>query len=867
MRWLGRVVLVAMAAAAMLRALPVHAQAAQAVPKTIEPDAPPTPVAPPKIEPPRLVTDAGAEYPERALTEKFFQTVTVSVILEIDPAGAVKKAVVDVPQGHGFDEAAVDAAAKLTFAPATKDGVAVAARVKWKFVFAPPAPRLKGRVAHRASDAPIAGARVTVRASDGVTHEVTTGADGRWAVDALAPGPVHVEIASGDLAPDVTDETLSPGEETNLVVRLAPRAPAAAGAADAGAEEEVTVRGERPPREVTKRTLTREEIGHIPGTNGDALRSLQNLPGVARPPPFRGLLVVRGSAPEDTNIYVDGTNIPIVYHFGGLSSVVPTEVLDKIDFYPGNYSAQYGRGMGGIVDVGIRDPNKDGRFHGMAQADLIDTRLVAEGPIGDTGWKFLAAGRRSWFDVWLAPILSRQGDTSVVPRYYDYQVELQKDLNKHSSFRLLFFGSDDELRIVQPASATGSPILAAGISDSTRFWRLQARYINKIDAKTELRVTAAVGEDVSEIGFGTNLIHVSTIPTSLRAEVSNKLTPGVVVNSGLDVIETPYNILLHLPPRRRPGVPPNGPGQGAELESSQSGSLLLPGAYSEWELTPWRGTRLVPGLRADYDSATKGWDVAPRFNGRQDLTRGFPRTTLKGGVGVYYQPPQPRETDPVFGQTGLSSNRSVAYDVGFEQEFTRQIDLSMDVFYKALDRLVTQGAGNSGDGFAEGAEWLVKYKPDERFFGWLAYTLSRSERRQLPGEELRLFQYDQTHILTVIGSYKLDRGWQLGARFRLVSGNLYTPSSYGAFDATAGTALAVSGTPLYSARLPLFEQLDVRVDKTWTFAAWKLTTYLDVQNVYNRANAEGVTTNYNSTKSSNVTGIPLLPSLGVRAEF
>lgn len=855
-----------LAAVLLLRTQPAHAQAAQAVPHTSEPTDAPPPPTPQKVEPPHLKTDATADYPERALADKYFQTSTVNLTLEIDAAGRVKKATVDAAQGHGFDEAAVAAAAKLVFEPATRNGTAVAALVKWRFIFAPPPPKLRGRVARRSSDAPIAGARVLVRPGSGANRETTTLADGTWKVDDLPPGVIHVEVTFNGLSSESFDETLAPGEETNLVLRLAPPGEGATKAAPVPGEEEITVKGERPPREVTKRTLTRDEIGHIPGTNGDAIRSLQNLPGVARPPPFSGLLVVRGSAPEDTNIYVDGTNIPIVYHFGGLSSVLPTEVLDKIDFYPGNYSAAYGRGMGGIVDVGIRDPSKDGKYHGMAQIDLIDTRLLAEGPIGETGWKFLVAGRRSWFDVWLSPILSRQGGVSVVPKYYDYQVELQKTINKHSSFRLLFFGSDDELKIVQPASATGSPTLAAGISDSTRFWRLQARYQNKISDKTELRVTGAVGQDVLEIGFGKNLVQTSTTPISLRAEISEKVTRGVVMNTGLDIIHTPYTVNLQLPARNRPGVPSNGPGVNPTLTSSQSGALFLPGAYTEWELTPWRGTRIVPGLRADYDSATKGWDVAPRINARQDLTRDFPKTTLKGGVGVYYQPPQPLETDPVFGQSGLLSNRSVAYDVGFEQDFTRQVNLSTDVFYKDLDRLVTQGAYNSGSGFAYGAEWLLKYNPGGRFFGWVAYTLSRSERRQLPGDPLTLFRYDQTHILTVIGSYKLGRGWQLGARFRLVSGNLYTPTAYGAFDATAGSSLSV-GTPQYSARLPLFEQLDLRVDKTWTFAAWKLTSYLDVQNVYNRANVEGVSYNYNSTKSTSVTGLPLLPSLGLRAEF
>jgi TonB family protein len=814
-----------------------------------------------------LKADSSAEYPAPALAEKYFDTTTVELILEVDASGRVKKATVDVLRGHGFDEAAIDAATRLTFEPATKNGVAIAARIRWKFVFVPPSPKLKGRASRRASDAPLAGARVVVRGSDGAVRDTVTAADGTWSVDGVPPGPVHVEVSSERLTSEAVDEVLAPGEETEIDVRLAPPPITPPPGAPDEDVEEVTVKGQRPPREVTKRTLTKDEIGHIPGTNGDALRSLQNLPGVARPPPFSGLLIVRGSAPEDTNIYVDGTNVPIVYHFGGLSSVVPTEVLEKIDFYPGNYSAEYGRGMGGIVDVGIRDPSKDGRFHGMAQADFIDARLLVEGPIGNTGWKFLAAGRRSWFDVWLTPILTRQGDTSVVPRYYDYQLELQKTINSHSSFRLLFFGSDDELSIVQPPSATGNPTLAAGISDSTRFWRLQARYQNKVSDTTELRVTGAVGRDALDLGFGNNAVHNAQTPLSLRGELSQKLATGVVANSGVDIIHRPYTVELTLPPRNRPGVPSNGPGQNARLTTSQSGSQFLPGAYTEWELTPWRGTRLVPGVRADYDSATKDWDLAPRVNVRQDLNADFPKTTLKGGAGLYYQPPQPIETDPVFGQSGLSSNRSIAYDAGFEQQLTRLVDLSTDFFYKDLDNLVTQGAGNVGNGFAYGVEWLLKYKAGGRFFGWIAYMLSRSERRPLPTEELRLFQYDQTHVLTVIGSYKLGHGWQLGGRFRLVSGNLYTPSGYGAYDATAGAALSVAARPDVQQRLPLFEQLDLRVDKVWTFAAWKLTLYLDVQNVYNRANAEGVTYNYNSTRSSNVTGLPLLPSLGIRAEF
>src|SRR5690606_19432907 len=103
---------------------------------------------------------------------------------------------------------------------------------------------------------------------------------------------------------------------------------------------------------------------------------------------------------------------------------------------------------------------------------------------------------------------------------------------------------------------------------------------------------------------------------------------------------------------------------------------------------------------------------------------------------------------------------------------------------------------NEGDGYSVGGELLLKYKSDPRFFGWVAYTLSRSVRRDTPEDEEHLFQYDQTHILTVLGSYKLGRGWEVGARFRLVSGPLDTPAPRYPNLAAVYAADAAAYTPL-----------------------------------------------------------------------
>ncbi len=74
------------------------------------------------------------------------------------------------------------------------------------------------------------------------------------------------------------------------------------------------------------------------------------------------------------------------------------------------------------------------------------------------------------------------------------------------------------------------------------------------------------------------------------------------------------------------------------------------------------------------------------------------KLTKSRGRGHLLQAPQPLDTDPGFGQTGLTSNRSVHYDVGVEQEITHAIDVSVDTYYKPFSNLVETGSGNSGDG-------------------------------------------------------------------------------------------------------------------------------------------------------------------------
>jgi TonB family protein len=816
------------------------------------------------------------------------ETIVVRVELAVSAEGKITDARVKDEGDPALDDAAVIAARQFELEPATSDGKPIAAKIEIPFTFigaepAPPPPpvvptkppppvvaaiSLKGTL-RTPADEPLAGARITATYELGGKSEqvtVVSGPTGAFTFTGLPAGHARVRVEADGFAPLEVDETIETGK-----VREVAYTPAASDDVT-----DLTVKGDRPPREPTKRTIERREITRIPGTNGDGLRAIQSLPGVARPPGLAGLLIIRGSAPNDTNIFVDGTLVPLAYHFGGLSSVIPSELLEKIDFYPGNFGPEYGRVMGGIVDVGVRSPKKDG-YAGLLQFDLIDGRVVAEGPI-DSKTRVAVAARRSWVDVWLGPVLRSAGaGVSTAPVYYDYQLMVERDVTDHVTARVLFFGSDDRLAITINTPSPSDPALGGDISTHTGFYRAQGRVDWVLSPSVKWTNTFAGGKDFLGFALGSFFFNLDNVPLTWRSDLRAKISPEATVIVGVDQLWSSFDIGLKLPPPPAPGQAPSPFFSVPAVETHERGTLYRPAVYALLDLAPVKGLKLLPGVRADYTKDTASWNVSPRFAFRWDEHPAYPRTTIKGGAGVFFQPPQPNESIAPYGTAGLRNNRAVHYDLGFEQEFTKNVELSVDGFYKDQRNLVVQQFSNTklsgvdyvnlGAGHVYGAEILLRYKPDDRFFGWLAYTLSRSERQDAPGQAYRLFRFDQTHILTVLGSVRLGRGWEFGARWRYVTGNLYTPYVGGVVDFDAGAYAAVSSYPLFTARVPPFHQLDLRLDKRWDFKTWKLGAYLDVQNTYYRQNPEGITYNYNYSQPQIISGLPILPIVGIRGEL
>ncbi|HEY6556452.1 MAG TPA: TonB family protein [Polyangiaceae bacterium] len=843
-----------------------------------------------------------ATYPSDAWKEGAEAEVVLR--LRVSARGAVTRADVVGSAGRGFDEAAQRAALKFRFKPARRGRRPLPVTVEYRYSFIlgrveleeegsklGSAGDLGGQVRVADSDGALAGVEVRVQAKGGQEYSATTDAEGRWELRDLPAGKYRVRVVSpGFQSVDETEE-VSAGEATDVTYRLAPEARGL----------EVTVEGERPPREVTKRRLVRREIDRMPGTGGDALRSIQSLPGVARPPLVAGFIIVRGSAPEDSQAFVDTLNVPLIYHFLGLSSVLPTEMLERIDFYPGNFSARFGRGMGGVVDVGLRSPDtrcladymratdETGCYHGLIQADAIAGRVMLQGPIfGSKDWSFALAGQRSWIDALYKPVLERTGASiTQAPVYYDYQAIAEYRPNANSRLSLRFFGFNDRAEAFFADPAAVDPGFGGNFSLNTNYMTGQVLYEGKLGQDVELTTMLAGGQAAVDFRIGTYLFDVNSYPLQARSEIGWRMTTGVKVNLGIDVLAAPYDADVVFPPPPRQGELGSGPATGTiAKEAREKSSVFRPGAYMEWELQPWRRLRLVPGARVDYAKDTGHTDFSPRLNARLDLIPADPelkpgqassRTTLKGGVGVFHQPPQFQETNEVYGTPGIQSNRSIHYSLGLERELTSQVELGFEGFYKSITNLVASDINdeggltyhNRGTGRIMGVETLLKYKPDKRFFGWVAYTLSRSVRRNGPEKEEYLFQYDQTHNLVALGSYRMGDGWEFGARFRLISGSLErgVPPSPGVpalYNADAGAYSPLFGRQV---RLPLFHQLDIRLDKRWQFRRWRLSAYLDLQNAYNNRPAEQLLYSYNFSQRTYAYGLPIIPSFGLRGEF
>lgn len=656
-------------------------------------------------------------------------------------------------------------------------------------------------------------------------------------------------------------------------------------------DEVIEISGRAPP-EPERQTITTDELHVQPGGGNDALRAVSSLPGVARIPFGLGGLSLRGASPHDTRVLLDGIEVPILYHFGGLASFVPIDVLDHVELAPSGFSARWGRGIGGVVLLDSRTPHVT-EWRARGEVSLLHAGALAEGP-GPLGGSWLVGVRRSYIDAVLA---AAQVDLSIAPSYLDSQLRWESGDGRWTA---LLFGSDDGFRLLHdPNSSTGS---GGGIHTTnvksfdyaSRFARLGLRYRRRAGATT-LTVTPWLGiDDITAIANhkGVDKGYTRTdVAGGTRAELATPLAGGTL-RTGVDVRATHYDYAI----TNTPPPSPSNPGGGGAIKRSGQRWAQDAGVFVEHELPLAGGTVAIrPGLRFDYFALADSYVVDPRLAVLERLGDGV---VVSETLGLYHEPPLVTDLDPIFGERTLGAPSSIQLAVALEAPVgglfdgkatvyaQQQRDLPVDVVTGATPISDNGGAQSGGllgisrelvdeqfgsysyrEYIGKGYSWGVELVAKRDFgalTGFVSYTYARAFRTGDPGHDPGYYPYvlDQPQLVTIVATRPLSASWRIGGRFRFATGNPITPVAGAYYSSSKMQWTAIDGA-LLSQRLPDFVQLDLRVDHVWRRRWGILDLYLDIQNVTNRTNPEGVDYNMDFSQRRYTSGLPIFPALGL----
>jgi hypothetical protein len=528
-----------------------------------------------------------------------------------------------------------------------------------------------------------------------------------------------------------------------------------------------------------------QDARSVPGTFGEPLQAVESLPGVL--PMVSGLpyFYVRGAPPANTGYFLDGIPLPALFHIGPGPSVVPSPLLDRIDFFPSNAPARYGRFAGGVIAAETLPPSPVAR--GEASVRLFDASAFVEGPIGDGKTNVALGGRYGYPNVLLsvfAPSLSLE--------YGDYTTRIDHSLGSKDAISLFAIGASDGL----VDASQNLPTV------STQFHRADLRYDHKWTGGG-LRVASTFGYDqTSDYTTDASRETATSYSARLRMEIAQNFGDWARLSAGAD-----------LNTARSTYGPPGGGAPSAT--DSQLG-----GAYVDLRFRPASWVEIAPGVRFDAYRwpRTQSTAIDPRLAARVRLGS---ELTWVATFGMADQPPT--LIVPVPGYVDASGGLQTTYQMseGVETRLPFAIKGRVTAFYN-LDRNTSDFVSDCGtfaeacglvervDGRTYGVEVLVERPLGERLGGWISYTLSRAERRV--GTVNYLSPFDRTHALSAVARYDLGHAWSAGARFTYYSGRPALPN----FANDTATTFSAAPGEFPQHRLPDFFRFDVRVDKRWS---------------------------------------------------
>ncbi len=632
----------------------------------------------------------------------------------------------------------------------------------------------------------------------------------------------------------------------------------------------------RPEQMAATRTSFRGvEVGNVPGTLGDATRVVASQPGVGRTPFGVGFFAVRGTSFENTGLLVEGFPVPILYHFAAGPSVVPTRLVSNLDFFPGGYPVQYGRATGGVVSIDIAAPEVARRTID-AELSIFGATLAVTTPLANRRGGAAVSVRRSYYDL-LLPIVF----PSVTLNFGDAQAVVDLRLSDRTRAQLVVMGSSDVYdRSDQRKAGGASTLNRDGLQ--VQFFRVISRVDHKYNSGFALSFSAMVGADdvrfvSADTGRPDTSVRYGGATVGERLSMRFPFGPRMTASVGVDALATLFTASIGFPELVGVSIIPAS-------QSNRFGTTAT-ADVTQWDATPWAEF----AFRFPWVEGSIGARVSYLHSGAKEYLLPDPRAVLRFRLedeltlivasGVFHQPAPFFALVPLLGNGNLRPQRAWQSSVGIEAHPADALDLRATVFTNLLtnqlrpaNQLVETTPGHverllltdDGEGFAAGLELYVRRRLRSGVFAWASATLSRAERWVAGGAPYP-FVLDQTLVTNAAISWEINSRWRLGLRYSLSTGTPTNRVLSAAFDSDAN-----SFVPNYMAegeRLPLFHQLDARVDYRFRALGAEMTFYCDVLNTYFARGTEGWNYQFDYRARQPLQGLPILPVVGLKATW
>ncbi|MEQ9308350.1 MAG: TonB-dependent receptor [Balneolaceae bacterium] len=656
--------------------------------------------------------------------------------------------------------------------------------------------------------------------------------------------------------------------------------------------------------------LNQEEITAYPGGNNDIAKVVQTLPGVSGSVGgFRNDVIIRGGAPNENVYYLDGIEIPNINHFATQGSAGGPVGLLNVSFFEGvtltasSFDAKYDNVLSGVLQFDQRNGNAR-EFQGNFRLGSSESALTLEGPLfkGDkqeSNTTVIASVRRSYLQFLFGII-----GLPILPNYWDYQYKLNHKIDSNNEILITGLGSIDTYEVneldefdpEQQAIQDQVPIIKQETNTVGVSWRHRFN-----DSKNLLQTTLSNNllnnrffryeDNVNEEG-----LYFKNDSREMETKLRSKITlfqenwtynAGIVIqnanysNNTTDLLNSnAFNSSINF---FRYGL--FGQSSGALLNNKLNFSF---------------------GFRFDGNTFTDSGNefyktFSPRVSASYTLSENG-KWTLNASLGRYYKIP-PYTILGFQNSSGSFVNKNSDYIrsdhavAGVEYLINERSRFTIEGFYKWYSdypsslrdsvSLANKGGGfevlgsepvaSSGEGRTYGTEILFQQKFNGQIYGIAAFTFYKSEFSGLDGV-FRPSLWDNNVLISLLGGYKLPRNWEISARYRYLGRTPFTPVD---LDATLNNypAEIFDFSRLGDDRLDAYSQLDLRVDKKWSFNKLSIDLFLEIQNILAQENPQVPQYGLNRTESGDVitprelvqvnleNSANVLPSIGLVVNF